>query len=656
LEAETTLDPSAPAGASGALVRYSYDAWGHVSGITYPGAAPLAAGPEVLYENDVSGAARAVSVRAAPGQVPRRIASLVPDPLGRRGLTLFASGASNAYTYDADGVAAWRVSPVGADPFEYAFSRDALGRISGTGEWDLEGDALGRLLSAEGHGIGTLHGRDGFGNAVSHAPSAAPGQPPGTMAGLPPGTMAAWGLAPDDPKNRVPPETLGGAQTWWQYAENGEALWVGKAPGGGRLQLAWDGLGTLAAVLDGGAAHAYSYAPSGLRASDVRTGPSPRDRRFAYASAGLLLSVREFSQGQEVSRTHIVYANGVAIAEIGEIAEMGGGGKVFELHADRLGSPRHVTDGGDGQTRGAVVGGQAFGPYGERMEGAFLGKQLPWGYRPATGYTGHISEDDTGLIYMRGRYYSPMWHRFVNSDRGADPNDPNQYAYAGGRPFSATDPSGMAGHTLDAQNMTGLDFGGQWAWERFMAPIAAGRSPVWDMDLGQYMDMVLEAQFQAWKAQYMEQDRIAEERTRQIEEWFRQNAGALKAVYPLEGPLEGFIVGSFANHLPSHGAVLLEYERATFLVESKFSWFLNKVTMTRNPDELQLERFGKLSDPSTPLSQITAEMLYEWMNSRNAGWHWYVPCWPFPASAAQDCHTTKFDLMTLLGYDAAKPH
>jgi hypothetical protein len=45
---------------------------------------------------------------------------------------------------------------------------------------------------------------------------------------------------------------------------------------------------------------------------------------------------------------------------------------------------------------------------------------------------------------MGGRYYSPLWHRFVSPDRGADPNSLNQYAYAGGRPFDATDPSGMA--------------------------------------------------------------------------------------------------------------------------------------------------------------------------------------------------------------------
>jgi RHS repeat-associated protein len=44
---------------------------------------------------------------------------------------------------------------------------------------------------------------------------------------------------------------------------------------------------------------------------------------------------------------------------------------------------------------------------------------------------------------MKGRYYSPLWHRFINSDQGVDPNSINQYAYVGGRPFMATDPNGM---------------------------------------------------------------------------------------------------------------------------------------------------------------------------------------------------------------------
>jgi hypothetical protein len=49
---------------------------------------------------------------------------------------------------------------------------------------------------------------------------------------------------------------------------------------------------------------------------------------------------------------------------------------------------------------------------------------------------------------MKGRYYSPLWHRFINSDQGVDPNSINQYAYVGGSSFMATDPSGMQIYTF----------------------------------------------------------------------------------------------------------------------------------------------------------------------------------------------------------------
>jgi RHS repeat-associated protein len=86
-----------------------------------------------------------------------------------------------------------------------------------------------------------------------------------------------------------------------------------------------------------------------------------------------------------------------------------------------------------------IIGEQAFGPYGERVGGTFSA----WGCKPITGYPGHINEDLTGLIYMRGRYYSPLWYRFVNSDQGVDPLSLNQFAYVGGMPHMAADPWGM---------------------------------------------------------------------------------------------------------------------------------------------------------------------------------------------------------------------
>jgi RHS repeat-associated protein len=188
--------------------------------------------------------------------------------------------------------------------------------------------------------------------------------------------------------------------------------------GGGIGGLLVDGTCLLKSISDNGSAHEFTYAPSGLRVRDKRTGANAVDKRFVYTTSGALLSVHESPS----KRRDIVYANGEAIAEIDA------NGNIYELHNDHLGTPRYITS----RSTGKIAGEQAFGPYGEELAGNYNGQTLPTGYKPATGYTGHLNEDLSGLIYMKGRYYSPLWHRFINSDQGVDPRSINQYAYVGG--------------------------------------------------------------------------------------------------------------------------------------------------------------------------------------------------------------------------------
>ena len=63
------------------------------------------------------------------------------------------------------------------------------------------------------------------------------------------------------------------------------------------------------------------------------------------------------------------------------------------------------------------------------------------------GWTGEQTDDETGLTYLRARYYSPTYSRFLS----VDPIQPNAggtqgfnaYAYAQNNPATLTDPSGM---------------------------------------------------------------------------------------------------------------------------------------------------------------------------------------------------------------------
>jgi RHS repeat-associated protein len=59
------------------------------------------------------------------------------------------------------------------------------------------------------------------------------------------------------------------------------------------------------------------------------------------------------------------------------------------------------------------------------------------------GSIGHTTEDNTGLIYMRARYYDPALGRFISQDPARDGN--NWYAYCNSNPTSYVDPTGCEG-------------------------------------------------------------------------------------------------------------------------------------------------------------------------------------------------------------------
>jgi RHS repeat-associated protein len=53
---------------------------------------------------------------------------------------------------------------------------------------------------------------------------------------------------------------------------------------------------------------------------------------------------------------------------------------------------------------------------------------------------GHVQDDESGLIYMRARYYEPSTGRFISEDRELDGE--NWYTYGQNNPANAHDPSG----------------------------------------------------------------------------------------------------------------------------------------------------------------------------------------------------------------------
>jgi RHS repeat-associated protein len=167
------------------------------------------------------------------------------------------------------------------------------------------------------------------------------------------------------------------------------------------------------------------YTASGYRVRLLDGTNAGNSRRYVYTSGGRLLC-EYLASGTPSVKRQVIYLGADPIAE----ADSNG---IHELHKDHLGSPRVITNNVTGKIEGLV----AYGAYGE-----YLGSSSQ-GYLPLIGYTGHIQADSTGLIYMRGRFYSPVWHCFLNSNQGADPTLLNQNSYCGGSPMMGSDPSGL---------------------------------------------------------------------------------------------------------------------------------------------------------------------------------------------------------------------
>ncbi|MCG9895889.1 MAG: RHS repeat-associated core domain-containing protein [Fimbriimonadaceae bacterium] len=70
---------------------------------------------------------------------------------------------------------------------------------------------------------------------------------------------------------------------------------------------------------------------------------------------------------------------------------------------------------------------------------------------------GHVQDDESGLIYMRARYYEPGTGRFISEDPAGD--GANWYSYASNQPNIKSDASGKTAHIVMA-----MVFGAIWGF------------------------------------------------------------------------------------------------------------------------------------------------------------------------------------------------
>lgn len=107
------------------------------------------------------------------------------------------------------------------------------------------------------------------------------------------------------------------------------------------------------------------------------------------------------------------------------------GGEVRYQHLDMLGSPVAVTN-----AAGQVTDRSRYEPYGQTIGKSWDG----------IGFTGHVTDASSGLVYMQQRYYDPQTGRFLSVDPVTALSNPtdgfNRYWYANNNPYAYTDPDG----------------------------------------------------------------------------------------------------------------------------------------------------------------------------------------------------------------------
>jgi RHS repeat-associated protein len=192
----------------------------------------------------------------------------------------------------------------------------------------------------------------------------------------------------------------------------------------GTVDVTVDVVGVLVRPVD---TWTYGYRSDGLRSSKQEAGSAPIE--FSWDSSGGLPLLLAQHQGSAAS--YLVYGPGGTV-----VYQVRQDGSVLNLHHDQLGSTRLVTIGSNGSAYGTV----SYDAYGR-----ITSDSTPWFLeRPLVGYTGQYHDTETGLEYLRARYYQPSTGQFLTRDPIVGVTQ-EPYGYTGGNPANATDVSGLFG-------------------------------------------------------------------------------------------------------------------------------------------------------------------------------------------------------------------
>jgi RHS repeat-associated protein len=175
----------------------------------------------------------------------------------------------------------------------------------------------------------------------------------------------------------------------------------------------------------------YAYDGLGRRIKIVSSDGSTRIQ--LYSQAGQSLWSTNVGGGRPTSETAYIHLAGKQIAQTQKV---GSTLTTQFAHTDVLGSPVAHT----GPTR-SLINRSRFEPYGYVAAGTKPGPTTS-----IVGFTGHVQDPETDLVYMQQRYYDPIAGRFLSVDPIVTDANTGKgfglYTYVDNNPYAKIDPDG----------------------------------------------------------------------------------------------------------------------------------------------------------------------------------------------------------------------
>ncbi|MEL6857181.1 MAG: RHS repeat-associated core domain-containing protein [Pseudomonadota bacterium] len=224
------------------------------------------------------------------------------------------------------------------------------------------------------------------------------------------------------------------------------------------VEIEFDGSNRVSRARDSGAGNAWQNYAHDTRGNVIDNGPIT----FTYDAAmqpvsisgsdsgtftydGLHKRVKQVINGKTIYSVYslsgqLMYRDNVTAGEATDFIRMGGkliaektNGTITYLYQDHLGTPIMGAETAD------VTWSERYTPFGEKWAAAGQANDN-------VGFTGHVTDTDTGLTYMQARYYDPVIGRFLSTDpvgfAEMGPGYFNRYAYVGNDPVNYYDPDG----------------------------------------------------------------------------------------------------------------------------------------------------------------------------------------------------------------------